>query len=171
MRKLLIVFGGILAAAISQQLVDEFKAWTPWLTRTLLMIAARIAPTSANERYAEEWSSHLEEIPGQIGKILAAMGFIGAGFWIQLESHNWKEQATGKLKNVRNQAVIYTFFASIVLRIWLRRGLVGIGILRDKPVVITPELNQAVLVILLVAFVAFCRELLFPTLPPESPAT
>ena len=171
MRKLLIVFGGILAAAISQQLVDEFKAWTPRLTRTLLMIAARIAPTSAKERHAEEWLSHLEEIPGQIGKILAAMGFIGAGFWIQLESGSWKEQATETLKNVRNQAIMYAFFASILLRIWLRRGLVGIGILRDKPVVIPPELNQAVLVILLVVFVALCQKSLFPTLTPESPAT
>lgn len=170
MRKLLIVFSTILAATISQQLVDEFKAWTPWLTRKLVMIAAHIAPTSAKERCAEEWLSHLEEIPGQIGKILAAIGFIGAGFWIQLESRNWKERATEGLKYVRNQAVMYMFFATVLLRIWLRRGLAWFGVLHEKPVT-SPELNQAVLVVLLIAFVALCQKSLLSTFPPESPAT
>jgi hypothetical protein len=171
MRKLLIVFSGILAAAVSQQLVDEFKAWTPWLTRTLVMIAARTAPRSAKERCTEEWLSHLEEIPGQIGKILAAVGFISAGWWIQLESRNWKERATKTLNNVRDQALMYTFIASIVVRTWLRRVLVWTGVLREKPTAISPELNQAILVVLLIAVIALCQKSLFPKFPPESPAT
>jgi hypothetical protein len=171
MRKLLIVLGGILAAAISQQLVDEFKAWTPWLTRRLVMIAVCIAPTPAKERCTEEWLSHLEQMPGQIGQILASIGFISAGFWIQLESRDWKLQLSETWKNVRNHAVMYTFVASIVARVQLRRGLVWMGILREKPAVITPELNQAILLVLLIAVVALCQKSLFPTFPPESPAT
>jgi len=68
-----LVAGSILIAAFSRQLADEFKAWTPWLVRKLVAFAVRRLPADRQERYSEEWTSYIEEIPGEIGKILAAL--------------------------------------------------------------------------------------------------
>ena len=68
-----LVAGSILIAAFSRQLADEFKAWTPWLIRKLVAFAVRRLPADRQERYSEEWTSYIEEIPGEIGKILAAL--------------------------------------------------------------------------------------------------
>src|ERR1700751_4821393 len=69
---------GIIAAAVSRQLTDEFKAWTPWITRRLIRRAARRLPDEQRDRFEEEWLSHLNEIPGEVGKVIAALGFVRA---------------------------------------------------------------------------------------------
>lgn len=75
----------IIGVASSRQLADEFKAWTPWMTRQILMLAVRSLPEDQRERYCEEWQSFILEIPGEIGKVLAAMGCVFASFRISLE--------------------------------------------------------------------------------------
>jgi hypothetical protein len=35
-------------------------------------------PREQRNRFEEEWSSHLNEIPGELGKVIAALGFIQA---------------------------------------------------------------------------------------------
>ncbi|MBV9990629.1 MAG: hypothetical protein JOZ72_04985 [Alphaproteobacteria bacterium] len=69
---------GIVCAAVSQQLTDEFKAWTPWLVQRLLNRAVRRLPESLRARFEEEWTSHIDEVPGHFGKLVEAAGFIGA---------------------------------------------------------------------------------------------
>lgn len=68
----------IVAAALSRQLVDEFKAWAPRLTEWIIRWAARVLPSAQCERYEEEWLSHNNEIPGEIGKIAHAVGCLWA---------------------------------------------------------------------------------------------
>lgn len=80
-----LVITSILGAACSQQLTDEFKAWTPWVTRRFLALAVRILPLDQRERYCEEWQSFICEIPGEIGKVLAAMGCVFASFRVSLQ--------------------------------------------------------------------------------------
>jgi hypothetical protein len=70
---------GIAAAASSKILAEEFKAWRPCLTKKLVALAVSRLPESKRERYNEEWSSYLEETPGEIGKMLAALGLVWAG--------------------------------------------------------------------------------------------
>src|SRR4051812_40673019 len=69
---------GVLGAAFSRQLTDEFKAWTPWLVDRLIRRAVRNLPDSCRERLDEEWRSHVNEIPGQIGQLIVAFGFLTA---------------------------------------------------------------------------------------------
>jgi hypothetical protein len=70
---------GIVAAASSKILADEFKAWVPGLIRKLLAFAVYRLPEERRERYSEEWSSYLTEMPGDIGTVLAALGLIWNG--------------------------------------------------------------------------------------------
>src|SRR5215469_9793045 len=70
---------GIVAAASSKILADEFKAWRPRLTRELVALAVRRLPGEQRERYSEEWLSHVEEVPGEVGKVLASIGLLWAG--------------------------------------------------------------------------------------------
>ncbi len=74
----------VLGSFVSKLLADEFKAWTPWLTRRLIDRSALKLPLELQERYREEWSSHVEEVPGQVGKLLVAAGFLTAARGIRL---------------------------------------------------------------------------------------
>jgi lipopolysaccharide/colanic/teichoic acid biosynthesis glycosyltransferase len=66
---------GLLSAALSRQLSDEFKAWAPSLAKHLIARAVRKLPEQQRARYLEEWSSDVDDTPGEIGKILKAFGY------------------------------------------------------------------------------------------------
>ena len=51
---------------------DEFKAWAPWLTERLIDLAVAGLPEDQRSRYAEEWRSHVNDVPGDLSKIFAA---------------------------------------------------------------------------------------------------
>ncbi|MGC2220946.1 MAG: hypothetical protein WA624_00515 [Methylocella sp.] len=69
---------GIFATAVSRQLADEFKAWTPRLIKYFIQRAVRQLPESQRKRFSEEWQSHVDEIPGEVGKLIVAFGFLQA---------------------------------------------------------------------------------------------
>jgi hypothetical protein len=77
---ILAIFFAIFCAALSIQVVDEFKAWNPWLIDVLVGQAIRRLPEDQRERYAEQWRGDIEEIPGQIGKLLFAV-LLPAAAW------------------------------------------------------------------------------------------
>jgi hypothetical protein len=72
-----IFIAGVLAAALSQQLSDEFKAWTPWLVAQFIRKAVARLPDVHRKRLNEEWQSHVDETPDHFGKLLVAFGFLG----------------------------------------------------------------------------------------------
>jgi len=67
---------GIIAAAISRQLADELKAWTPSIVKRLVKRAVCKLPEEQRDRFGEEWLSHVYETPGEVGKLAAALGFL-----------------------------------------------------------------------------------------------
>jgi hypothetical protein len=69
---------GILVAASSKVLADELKAWRPYLVKKLIGFAVSRLREKQRERYNEEWSSYVEEMPGEIGRVLAAIGLVVA---------------------------------------------------------------------------------------------
>jgi hypothetical protein len=73
-----VAVAGIVGGAISRQLTDEFKAWTPNIIDRLIRLAVLRISEPHRERMNEEWRSHIDEIPGQIGKIATALGFLTA---------------------------------------------------------------------------------------------
>lgn len=70
-----VVVLGIFSTALSKQLTDEIKDWTPWVIKRLVNFAVRKLADEQQGRYEEEWLSHINEIPGEIGKLVAALGF------------------------------------------------------------------------------------------------
>jgi hypothetical protein len=69
---------GLLGAAVSRQLTDEFKAWTPRIIESLIRHAVRKLPDDQRERFGEEWRSHINETPGEIGKFVVAISLPSA---------------------------------------------------------------------------------------------
>lgn len=68
----------IFVPVLSRQISDEFKAWTPKLAASLVKRAVRKLPMETKGRYHEEWLSHIAEVPGEVGKLLTAIGFVMA---------------------------------------------------------------------------------------------
>jgi lipopolysaccharide/colanic/teichoic acid biosynthesis glycosyltransferase len=70
----------IVASTASRVLSEDFKAWAPWVRKRIIERAVRNSPKDLRERLAEEWPSHVEEIPGDIGKLIVAFGFLAASW-------------------------------------------------------------------------------------------
>lgn len=68
---------GVVGAACSRVLADEFKSWSPWLIDRLINQAASKLPKEMQERYHEEWHSYINDIPGEVGKIVMAFNLRG----------------------------------------------------------------------------------------------
>jgi Bacterial sugar transferase len=68
----------ILRALLSRLLTEEIKEWTPWVVERTISSAVSMLPDRERERYEEEWRSHINELPGQLGKLYAACGFLVA---------------------------------------------------------------------------------------------
>jgi hypothetical protein len=71
----LAVVGGTIKTVLVRLLGDEIKSWLPWIVEQLLRHAVASLPKDQRERFQEEWHSHLDEIPGEIGKLVVALGF------------------------------------------------------------------------------------------------
>ncbi len=70
----------IFVAVFSRQAADEFKAWAPWIIGALMRRAVNKLPGNQRDRYAEEWQSHVDEIPGDIGKLFIAVSLLRAAW-------------------------------------------------------------------------------------------
>lgn len=64
----------------------EFEAWMPWMAERLRRAALKPLKGPLRERYDEEWAAYLAEIPGQVGKVVAALGFNWASRRISVRS-------------------------------------------------------------------------------------
>ncbi len=81
----------VLTAVFSRVLAGEFSSWNPWIVRRIIKLAVSWLPEEDRKRYTEEWQSYANEVPGEIGKILSAMGFLLAACKMVLNS--WDNQA------------------------------------------------------------------------------
>ncbi len=82
--KLAAFLAAVAIAFLARQSADELKAWTPWIVRRFIRFAVARLPEHRRGRFDEEWSSHVQDIPGEIGKIFVACGFIFAAVKISL---------------------------------------------------------------------------------------
>jgi lipopolysaccharide/colanic/teichoic acid biosynthesis glycosyltransferase len=69
-----LVIAGLLVTLIA----EELKAWVPWLVDRLIKRALRGLPQSHCDRFDEEWRSHINDVPGSVGKMIAAFGLLRA---------------------------------------------------------------------------------------------
>jgi len=88
----------VLAAALSRIVAAEMEAWSPSIMRNLIKLAVGRLPEDRRARFEEEWQSHVNEVPGVVGKILASAGFLLAAHRIALgvqhsnEVERWSRQ-------------------------------------------------------------------------------
>jgi hypothetical protein len=116
----------VVAAICARILADELKAWRPWLTRRLIAFAARRVPTEQQDRYEEEWASYVEEITGEVGRVLAAVGLLRAAIQIGIVSRRDSRKrmnATGEGRAQRRVVVAELLhrFSRVFLRfeVWI----------------------------------------------------
>lgn len=77
---ILTAIAGVLVTAFSKQVADEFKAWVPRLVAAVIRCAVRRLREDQRDRYAEEWRSHIDETPGEIGKLIVGLGLLPAAW-------------------------------------------------------------------------------------------
>lgn len=68
----------IVRAFVSRLLTDELKEWTPWAIERIIRSAVSMLPESKRERFEEEWRSHINELPGALGKLYQALSLLVA---------------------------------------------------------------------------------------------
>lgn len=68
----------LLMPVMSRLFGDEVKAWIPYCTKQTILLAVRRLPENHRARFAEEWASHLVEIPGEAGRLAMALGCLAA---------------------------------------------------------------------------------------------
>ncbi|MFP5205340.1 MAG: hypothetical protein ACLGSH_08295 [Acidobacteriota bacterium] len=73
------VVNAILAGIIIVLLSNEITAWLPALPKLLVAKAARRLPEELRARYEEEWEADLQEIPGDLTRVLYSLGLQVAG--------------------------------------------------------------------------------------------
>ena len=68
----------ILVGTLSKLLADDAKAWTPHVTKAIIASAVKMLPERHRERFSEEWTSHINDVPGDLSKIVCALGYVSA---------------------------------------------------------------------------------------------
>ena len=72
------IFAAIVVATLSRLLADDAKAWLPRIKDNLIERAVARLPIDQRERYREEWSSHVDDVPGELSRLFVAAGFLRA---------------------------------------------------------------------------------------------
>ena len=75
---LILALAGILTAVLNRLSGGALDVWIPWFTQRLLDLAIKRLPEDQRERFAEEWASHINDMPGDVGKIAFASGCVSA---------------------------------------------------------------------------------------------
>jgi len=75
----------LLVGATANQAAQEFRGWTPWITKKLIERAVARLPENMKERLREEWTSFIDDTPGQIVQIVRAVGLSRAAATITTE--------------------------------------------------------------------------------------
>ena len=75
----------ILGGAAANQLAQEFRGWTPWLTKKLIKRAVAKLPNTLRQRFREEWASFIADTPGQVAQIVRAFGLSKAANTVAAE--------------------------------------------------------------------------------------
>jgi dolichol-phosphate hexosyltransferase len=105
----------VLLAILLPLALNEAGALAPWLAERLLSwTAARLGTPDARERYGEEWLANLDHVPGQLTKLLWALGLLffsaprlrwqaarrkrAAGSAMALPVPSWSSSADGGMK-------------------------------------------------------------------------
>jgi lipopolysaccharide/colanic/teichoic acid biosynthesis glycosyltransferase len=115
----------LISALLSKLLADEFKAWSPAIVQHLVRYAVSRLPKDHQARYEEEWASHVNEVPGEVGKLLTAVGFLFAARRMAATDSEWPPvgDIAKRIFDVIGSAILLVYVLPllplIALVIWL----------------------------------------------------
>ena len=98
----------IVAAALSRLVGAEIDAWIPSITRGLIKMGVGRLPEKHRGRFAEEWQSHINEVPGVVAKVFAAAGCLLAAHkiaWCSNEAEDWL-QTIARIQQARSKVLM-----------------------------------------------------------------
>jgi hypothetical protein len=75
---ILIFLGSIITATLSIVVANDITVWVPLIVEYLIRRAIKNLPREIQDRLDEEWHGHIAEIPGNLGKLCIAVGFVVA---------------------------------------------------------------------------------------------
>ena len=70
--------GAIVIAIVAPLISEDVKDWLSWIPGNLIRRAVSHLPEAERERLEEEWSSHVNDMPGALAKIYVAYGYLSA---------------------------------------------------------------------------------------------
>ncbi|MDR3529868.1 MAG: hypothetical protein P4L90_04805 [Rhodopila sp.] len=128
----LTVIGGVSV----RLLADELKAWMPHLTNRLIRHAVGKLPADQRERLFEEWSSDVDERPGDLSKLWTAADCI-RGSWVMT-----RERARRKARDGASRVELWL---GRILGLLEERGFILIRwrVLRNLRKQVARELDRA----------------------------
>ena len=71
-----VAVGGVMTGILSRLVGEELQAWMPRIREHFLRLGVKHLPRNKRKRFAEEWRSHINEVPGEISKLATAAGFL-----------------------------------------------------------------------------------------------
>jgi lipopolysaccharide/colanic/teichoic acid biosynthesis glycosyltransferase len=78
-----IILVTLLVSIFGRIMAEEVKAWFGWVHKTLRRKAVDRLPVACRDRYDEEWASAIEEIPGDLFKLIHSIGLLRASVGIR----------------------------------------------------------------------------------------
>ncbi len=67
----------LVTAVLLPMLLAELGDWCPWLAKRLVRWSARrLRSPEDRARYEEEWVANLDEVPGKLSRLVAALGYL-----------------------------------------------------------------------------------------------
>jgi CheY-like chemotaxis protein len=86
------VLAGLVRMLLGTVISEEWKAWAPRWAAMLVRGAVKLLPRDKRERYLEEWTAAVSDIPGYLAKLLYALDLYRAGFLISRQSDRTEAQ-------------------------------------------------------------------------------
>jgi hypothetical protein len=89
------IVAAVVLAAFSRLCAEEITACISYIILRSVSLAAHFLPTDLHERYAEEWQSYVNELPGMVTKCFAVIGLFLAADKIRREERmqRWQDEA------------------------------------------------------------------------------
>jgi uncharacterized membrane protein len=101
------------------------------ITRSLIKLAVAWLPQGQRERFGEEWQSHVDEVPGKIGKLLCCVGFLFAAYNMALITRRNQKAVEALLdeylfKIVATTLAMVGIYMRRVSRLWPMKDLTSL---------------------------------------------
>jgi len=87
--------GAIVIAIVAPLISEDVKDWLSWIPGNLIRRAVSHLPEAERERLEEEWSSHVNDMPGALAKIYVAWLSVGGEVNFQIRNVGQKSEFRG----------------------------------------------------------------------------